>query len=154
LRGARGRVQPRGRRLLCRARSADQVRLMATARLRTTVPAYPAVARPPRSLWADAWRQFRRHRLAMAGFATLSFLILATLVGPLIYTEPTNGIDFKQALRGPSFAHPFGTDNLGRDLLARCLYGGNISMAVGIMAVTVAITVGTLVGAISGFFGK
>lgn len=117
-------------------------------------PAYAHLVRAPRSLWADAWRQFRRHRLAMVGLGTLTFLMAATLFGPLVYTQPTDGIDFARSLRGPSWQHPFGTDNLGRDLLARCLYGGKISIAVGVMAVSVAITVGTFVGSISGFFRK
>jgi peptide/nickel transport system permease protein len=110
--------------------------------------------RPARSLWADAWRQFRRHRLALAGSAVFAFMTLATLLGPLVYRVPTDGIDFKAVLQGPSLAHPFGTDQLGRDLLARCLYGGRISIAVGIAAVVVAMTVGTLVGALAGYFRR
>ena len=127
---------------------------MAATSVRVAAPAYTALARAPRSLWGDAWRQFRRHRLAMAGLGTLGFLVLATLVGPFVYTQPTDGIDFSRTLRGPSWAHPFGTDNLGRDLLARCLYGGKISIAVGVMAVTVAMSVATFVGAVSGFFRR
>ena len=107
-----------------------------------------------RSLWGDAWRQFRRHRLALAGVGVLSFIALSTILGPFIYMVPTDGIDFKMALQGPSFAHPFGTDQLGRDLLARSLYGGRISTAVGVAAVLVAMTVGTLVGSLAGFFGR
>lgn len=107
-----------------------------------------------RSLWGDAWRQFRRHRLALVGVGALSLIAFATVLGPFIYTVPTDGIDFKKALQGPSFAHPFGTDQLGRDLLARSLYGGRISTAVGVSAVLVAMTVGTLVGSLAGFFGR
>ncbi len=107
-----------------------------------------------RSLWGDAWRQFRRHRLALVGTGVLSFIALSTIIGPFIYTVPTDGIDFKVTLQGPSWAHPFGTDQLGRDLLARSLYGGRISTAVGVSAVLVAMTVGTLVGALAGFFGR
>lgn len=107
-----------------------------------------------RSLWGDAWRQFRRHRLALVGVCALSLIVFATVLGPFIYTVPTDGIDFKKALQGPSFAHPFGTDQLGRDLLARSLSGGRISTAVGVSAVLVAMTVGTLVGSLAGFFGR
>ncbi len=110
--------------------------------------------RPPRSLWSDAWHQFTRHRLAMAGVATLGFLVVSTLVGPFIYTTPINDIDFARAIQGPSAAHPFGVDDLGRDLLARVLWGGKISIAVGVAAVLLAITLGTAVGALAGFFGK
>jgi peptide/nickel transport system permease protein len=109
--------------------------------------------RPPTSLTAEAWRRFRRHRLATFGAAALAIMVLAVLVGPLIYRVPINEIDFKAKLKGPSWAHPMGTDDLGQDLLARMLYGGRISLAVGVAAMLMAITVGTAVGAISGQTG-
>lgn len=101
-----------------------------------------------------AWRQFRRHKPALAGCFVFGFLILATVVGPLIYPVPMAQIDFNASLQGPSLAHPFGTDDLGYDLLARCLYGGRISMAVGVTAMLISIGLGTLVGAIAGYFGE
>jgi peptide/nickel transport system permease protein len=109
--------------------------------------------RPPESLAADAWRRFRRHRLATFGAATLAIMVCAVLVGPLIYRVPINEIDFKAKLKAPSWAHPMGTDDLGQDLLARMLYGGRISLAVGVAAMLMAITVGTAIGAISGQTG-
>jgi peptide/nickel transport system permease protein len=109
--------------------------------------------RPPESLAADAWRRFRRHRLATFGAAALAIMVLAVLAGPLIYRVPINEIDFKAKLKGPSWAHPMGTDDLGQDLLARMLYGGRISLAVGVAAMLMAITVGTTIGAISGQAG-
>ncbi|MBM4434005.1 MAG: ABC transporter permease [Chloroflexi bacterium] len=112
------------------------------------------LARPPRSLWGDAWRQFRSHRLALAGSFVLAVLVLGTLVGPYIYRVPTNDIDFTRVLSGPSLEHPFGTDELGRDILARALQGGRVSIAVGIAAVSVGITLGVLIGAIAGFFAR
>ncbi|MDQ3811956.1 MAG: ABC transporter permease [Chloroflexota bacterium] len=115
--------------------------------------AEPQARRPSRSLWSDAWRQFRRHRLAMLGVGVFLLLLLMTLVGPLIYRTPTDAIDYSQGLLGPSIAHPFGTDDLGRDLLARALVGGRVSMAVGVVAVLIAITLGTAIGALAGFFG-
>ncbi len=124
---------------------------MATAQ----VAARPAeLTRPPRSLWTDAWRQFRHHRLAMAGLVTLVMLVLATLLGPYLYRTPFNAIDFTEALVGPSATHPFGTDDLGHDLLARILWGGRVSIAVGIVAVLISITLGTSIGAIAGYFQK
>jgi peptide/nickel transport system permease protein len=75
------------------------------------------------------------------------------LVGPLVWRLPINDIDFKAKLKGPSWSHPLGTDDLGQDLLARMLYGGRISLAVGIAAMLIAISIGTAVGAISGFMG-
>ncbi|MGH2450541.1 MAG: ABC transporter permease [Candidatus Limnocylindria bacterium] len=110
--------------------------------------------RAPRSLWSDAWRQFRAHRLAMAGVFVFSFLTLATIFGEYVYPVKIGQIDFANPFAGPSLAHPFGTDELGRDLLARTIRGGRISIAVGVAAMLVAMTVGTLVGAISGYFGK
>ncbi len=110
--------------------------------------------RAARSLWKDAWLQFRQHRLAMAGLVTLILLIAATLVGPYLYTTPISTIDFTVALAGPSTAHPFGTDDEGRDLLARVLWGGRVSIAVGFVAVLISITVGTFVGLIAGYFQK
>src|SRR4030081_3549284 len=109
--------------------------------------------RPARSLWSDAWRQFRRHRLAMFGVGTFSVLLVATLIGPFIWTMPGDAIDYGSGLLSPSFQHPFGTDDLGRDLLKRALLGGRVSMAVGVVAVIIAITLGTTVGAVAGFFG-
>jgi len=110
--------------------------------------------RPARSLWKDAWVQFRHHKLAMAGLGTLVLLIAATLLGPYIYTTPIGTIDFTVALSGPSAAHPFGTDDEGRDLLARVLWGGRVSIAVGLVAVLISVTLGTLVGLVAGYFQK
>jgi peptide/nickel transport system permease protein len=107
-----------------------------------------------RSLWGDAWRRFRRHRLAMAGAVAFLFLIAATVAGPLVYAVPINAIDFKASMSPPSGVHPFGTNDLGQDMLARVLWGGRISIAVGVAAMLIAVTLGTLVGAISGYFGR
>jgi peptide/nickel transport system permease protein len=125
-----------------------------TATRPTDLRLYEAAAlRPARSLWSDAWHQFRRHRLAVAGLVTLAILVSATVLGPFVYRVPINDLDFSQGLLGPSLQHPFGTNNLGQDLLARVLWGGRVSIAVGIVSVLIAISVGTLVGAISGYFG-
>jgi peptide/nickel transport system permease protein len=128
---------------------------MAGATVRATaVPKQQAILlRKPRSLWSDAWYHFRRHRLAMAGLVTITLILLATLVGPFVYTVPFSHFEISEGFRGPSLEHPFGTDDLGHDLLARALIGGRVSMAVGISAVLVAITLGTLIGALAGFFG-
>lgn len=105
------------------------------------------------SLWAEALRRFRRHRLAMFGTLVLTVIVVAVVAGPFIYRVPINEIDFKAKLQGPSLAHPLGTDDLGQDLLARMLYGGRISLAVGVAAMVIAISVGTLIGAVSGYGG-
>ena len=83
----------------------------------------------------------------------LGIMVLAVLFGPFVYRVPINEIDFKAKLKTPSWAHPMGTDDLGQDVLARMLYGGRISLAVGVAAMLIAITVGTAVGALSGQAG-
>jgi peptide/nickel transport system permease protein len=98
----------------------------------------------------QAWRRFRRHRLAVASAAILIAMVLAVLIGPLLWRVPINEIDFIARLAGPSWAHPFGTDDLGQDLLARMLYGGRISLAVGFAAMLVAIVAGVVIGALAG----
>ncbi len=111
-------------------------------------------AGPPRtSLWQETGRRFRRHRLAMVGAVILLALVGSVLVGPLVWRVPINDIDFRAKLKGPSWSHPLGTDDLGQDLLARMLYGGRISLAVGIAAMLIAISIGTAIGAVSGFAG-
>lgn len=105
------------------------------------------------SLWSEAWRRFRKHRLATFGAAVLVVMVIAVLAGPLFYRVPINEIDFKAKLKSPSWAHPLGTDDLGQDLLARILYGGRISLAVGVAAMLIAITAGTIVGATAGHMG-
>jgi peptide/nickel transport system permease protein len=98
----------------------------------------------------EAWRRFRRHRLAVGSSFVLGLIVLAVLLGPLVWRVPINEIDFAAKLEGPSWAHPLGTDDLGQDVLARLLYGGRISLAVGLAAMLVACIVGVLIGAIAG----
>jgi len=112
------------------------------------VPA-PATARRL-TPWMDAWRRFRRHRLAVISLFVLTIMVLAVTFGPLLWAVAINDIDFAAQLQGPSWAHPLGTDDLGQDLLARMMYGGRISLAVGFAAMSVAVVVGIVVGAIAG----
>ena len=116
--------------------------------------ASPALETPALAERASAgigtWQRFCRHRLAVASAAALALMLLAVAFGPLVWQVPINDIDFSEHLDGPSSAHPFGTDDLGQDLLARMLYGGRISLAVGLAAMLVAITAGTVIGALAG----
>ena len=112
-----------------------------------------AAAAPRSSLWRETSRRFRRHRLAMVGTVILLAMEVAVLAGPLAWRYPINEIDFKAKLKSPSWSHPLGTDDLGQDLLARMLYGGRISLAVGIAAMLIAISIGTAIGATSGYLG-
>lgn len=111
------------------------------------------MSRKPRTLWGDAWRRFRKHRMAMIGGAVLLFLIISVIVGPWIYTVDPMKIDFSISMQSPGAGHPLGTDDLGRDMLARLMQGGRVSLAVGFAAMMVSITLGTLIGATAGFFG-
>ena len=110
-------------------------------------------AAPPPSLWRETGRRFLRHRLATIGAAVLFAMVVAVVAGPLVWRVPVNEIDFKAKLRTPSWSHPLGTDDLGQDLLARMLYGGRISLAVGIVAMLIAISIGTAIGATTGYVG-
>jgi peptide/nickel transport system permease protein len=102
------------------------------------------------SPWHEAWRRFRRHKMAVASLIVLALMVTAVLFGPLLWHVAINDIDFTARLTRPSFKHPMGTDDLGQDILARILYGGRISIAVGLAAMTMAIFVGVLIGAIAG----
>ncbi|MFQ5612241.1 MAG: ABC transporter permease [Anaerolineae bacterium] len=123
--------------------------------VRTEVAPIPGAAkRKHRTLWGDVWNQFRRHRLAMVGLIILTLLVAGVLFGPFIYTADPDYIDFSIANLPPSPGHLLGTDDLGRDTLARNLVGGRISIAVGLVAMLIAIFMGTLIGVLSGYYPK
>jgi peptide/nickel transport system permease protein len=115
-------------------------------------PATAAEQRKSRSISPalETWRRFRRHVLAVTGAIVLLILVSGVLLGPYVWPVAINDIDFTAKLQGPSLAHPLGTDDLGQDLLARMMYGGRISLAVGFAAMMVALFVGVLVGSVAG----
>jgi peptide/nickel transport system permease protein len=98
----------------------------------------------------EAWRRFRKHRLALISLFVLGLMILVIALGPLVWPVAINDIDFSAMLQGPTSAHPLGTDDLGQDILARLLYGGRISLAVGLAAMLVAVVVGVFIGSLAG----
>ena len=112
--------------------------------------ASPSAERRSTSPLHETWRRFRRHRLAVLSAVLLLVLVAAVVLGPLFWPVAIDQIDFDAHLEGPSLAHPFGTDDLGQDLLARMIYGGRISLAVGLAAMLVSVFVGTLIGALAG----
>ena len=126
------------------------VSLSAEAPVRAAAP--PAEPRKARSISPalETWRRFRRHVLAVSGAIVLLILVLGVLVGPYLWPVAINDIDFAAKLQGPSLGHPLGTDDLGQDVLARMMYGGKISLAVGFAAMLVALTVGVMVGSLAG----
>ncbi|MDI6843893.1 MAG: ABC transporter permease [Anaerosomatales bacterium] len=114
-----------------------------------------------RTLWGDAWRRLRRNKLAMIGLAWVIVVIVVALSAdlwvPQRYGDPeyidTTTVS-QQMLLGPSMAHPFGTDRLGRDIFARVIYGSRVSLAVGVIAVSIAVVLGLILGGISAYYGK
>lgn len=106
----------------------------------------------PRSERHRTLHRFLRHRLAMAGSIVLLLLCLAVLLAPLISRQGPDAVDLYAQNQPPDGLHWFGTDNTGRDIFARTLYGGRVSLLVGALAVVVSLVVGTLLGGLAGFF--
>ncbi|RYE30596.1 MAG: ABC transporter permease [Hyphomicrobiales bacterium] len=111
-----------------------------------------ATAPPRRSSHArDVWRQFRSHRGAMIGVGILGVILLAVVVGPWLWHLDPTAISLRMRNKGPSLDHPLGTDHLGRDMLARLIAGGRVSLTVGMTAMGLSLVLGTLVGVFAGF---
>ncbi|HCW82726.1 MAG: ABC transporter permease [Rhodobacteraceae bacterium] len=123
-------------------------------------------SQPPRSQWKDVWDQFRKHKGALFGGGFLIFITLFVILGPLIWQLDPQKLDIRNKDVRPiytwlwdsdakvSWARPFGTDNLGRDMLANMIKGGRTSLAVGWAAMVLALFVGTLIGVLSGYFKR
>ncbi len=123
----------------------------------TTTAIHPrelqGVREEQRSLRSIMWNQFRRHQMAMVGTVVLALLIFGSIfVGVLSPYSPTES-SIRERRQPPSLTHPMGTDTLGRDILTRLLYGGRVSLTIGLAATVVGITIGTLVGALAGYYG-
>ncbi len=110
--------------------------------------------RPARSQWADIWHQFKQHRGAVIGGIVFLSIMALVYIGPLLWTIEATFIDVRARNQGPSWAHPFGTDQLGRDTLARVMAGGRTSIAVGLTAMLLSLILGTLIGVLAGFFRR
>jgi peptide/nickel transport system permease protein len=106
-----------------------------------------------RSLQADALARFRRHRLAVASVGILGLIVLVVLIGPFVWPYQSDAIDLAARTLPPSWAHPMGTDQLGRDELARVLDGGRLTIAVAASAVLAALVLGVVIGALAGYVG-
>ena len=107
---------------------------------------------PPRNQWWDVWDQFKTHRGALIGAIVFSILLFGVFLGPFLWTIDPGYIDIRSRNLGMSFAHPMGTDQLGRDIFARMLKGGQTSIAVGLTAMLLSLVIGTFVGALAGYF--
>ncbi len=110
-------------------------------------------ARESLSYWQDAWRRLRRNKVAMVCLVVIVIIVLAAIIGPEIipysYSDQIRGDESQW----PNLKHPLGTDSLGRDMLARILYGARISLSVGVVACIINLTIGILYGGIAGFVG-
>jgi len=110
--------------------------------------------RPARSQWWDVWRQFKSHRGAVVGAAIFLLIIFAVVVGPWLWPHDPTFINIRARNQGPGLAHPLGTDQLGRDMLARMMAGGKVSVAVGVTAMLLSISLGTTIGVLAGYFRR
>ena len=109
---------------------------------------------PTRNQWWDVWDQFKTHKGAVFGACFFIFVVLAVYIGPYLWTIEATYIDVRARNQGPTWAHPFGTDQLGRDMLARMMAGGQTSISVGLTAMALALFLGTLVGVLAGYFKR
>lgn len=109
---------------------------------------------PPRNQWLDIWDQFRRHKGALLGGLVFVAILFAVLAGPWLWTVDPSYIDIRARNQGPGLAHPLGTDQLGRDMLARMMAGGKISVAVGFTAMALSVLLGTFIGVLAGYFRR
>lgn len=105
------------------------------------------------SLWKDAWHRLRRNHLAVFSGGVIIFFALVCAVGPFLISSTYQAQDLSLGAAPPSAEHWLGTDVLGRDMFARILYGGRISLAVGLCATFVSLTIGVTWGAVAGFYG-
>ncbi len=123
----------------------------------TSAPALAAALSEPiekgNSLWHDAWLRLRKNQLSVFGMIALTVIAFACVIGPVLSAYGYEEQNLDLGASPPSGAHWLGTDTLGRDLLVRLLFGGRVSLAVGLSATFVALTIGVVYGAVAGFFG-
>jgi peptide/nickel transport system permease protein len=104
--------------------------------------------------WLDVWNEFKNHKGALAGAIIFALIVILVLLGPFVWPFEANGINIRIRNQGPSLAHPLGTDQLGRDTLARIMAGGRTSITVGLTAMLLSLFLGTLIGVVAGYFKK
>jgi peptide/nickel transport system permease protein len=112
------------------------------------------VAHSPTTPTKKAWQRFRRHPLAMIGLTLFGVIVLLALAAPLIERYPPNEINLADKFQAPSWDHWLGTDRVGRDIWSRTLHGGRVSLTVGFIAAFMAMTIGTVFGALAGYYGR
>jgi peptide/nickel transport system permease protein len=114
----------------------------------------PPQSRAPRNQWWDVWDQFKTHKGALVGLTIFVAILAAILFGPALWHMDATYVDFRARNKGFSEAHPLGTDQLGRDLLARMMAGGKVSISVGMTAMLLSIFLGTFIGVVAGYFKR
>ena len=107
-----------------------------------------------RNRYVDLWRQFAKHKGAVAGMVIFVLIVAVVAIGPVIYDVDPSATNVRARNLAPSLEHPFGTDNLGRDLLAQNLAGGRISLTVGLAAMLISVLFGTIIGQLAGYFRR
>ena len=127
---------------------------MATETMRTKNEATVALQVRSDGFWSRAVRRFLRHRLAVAGLVVLILLSLSAIFAPVVGVYAPNELDLRNRAAPPSADHWLGTDRSGRDIWSRLIHGGQVSLSVGLIAVSVSTTIGVIIGSVSGYYGK
>ena len=117
-----------------------------------TNTAEPLPQQPARSKWRDVWDQLKKHKGALIGGIIFFTIVILVMVGPWVWPYEANEINIRLRNQSPSWAHPFGTDQLGRDTFARMIAGGKTSISVGIAAMTLSLMLGSLIGVCAGYY--
>src|SRR5262249_17326427 len=139
--------QPGGRPAVCGGEPGDPAEMsQGTATMGAAAPSI-------RSPFAEFWRRFRRKRLPLFAGLVIVLLVLAAILAPWIAPFDPNAPDYENVLEGPTLLHLCGTDAFGRDILSRIIWGGRVSLSVGLLSVSLGGLVGVMLGLASGFFG-
>ena len=109
--------------------------------------------KPRNSLAKRNWKKFKRNRVAVAGLVVIVIIIMACALAPLLTPYGTNDVDLKNMVKPPSLEHPLGTDKIGRDVFARMLYGGRMSILVGLSGALGGVSLGVIIGCVCGYVG-
>lgn len=112
-----------------------------------------SAAKPSLNFWQDGWARLKKNKIAMIGLFMIVLIALFSFIGPFLVPYTYEKTDLAKTFLSPSWQHWFGTDELGRDVLVRVMWGGRISLAVGLVASFINLVIGVLYGGISGYFG-
>lgn len=132
---------------------ADATATVSQSIVETTVPQPSAPRMVKHPFWSQFWRRFRRHRLALAGAVILVAFYTLTIAAPVIAPYDRDAIDLQNINAAPSIHHWCGTDEVGRDVLTRLLYGGRVSLFLGFVVMAISVVLGAVLGALSGYYG-